>query len=266
MGRIHSRRVVVRLVSTVLGIGSVMGLADQAAAKPPVLQPDQQAHMQQFARQIESQFQPFVQAQLELARSTCGSLPVAVRRQVAAAAGKPLRGIADEIAARQFGQRPDEAQRRADPLAPIHEALAAALEPHVPAAELAAFRREHAAAIARRGRAARMQIVAKLDQRLMLSAAQRTAIEADLEKQWQPGWFVELNDTGHHNINGGPPAADFADRCIAPHLDDRQRAAWKAWSQSSGWKQFGQSGMDALHMINTNIMHTQFPRDPWWAP
>lgn len=254
-------RFVAHLAPGVLGLAIVSA---QVARADQAEQQKQQA--EQYARQIEAQHRPFVQAQLELARSTCGSLPAGVRRQVAAAADGPLRAWADECFPRHLGGQRNVTKPMADPLATIHEAVAAALEPHVPADELAAFRREHAAAIARRARAARMQIVAKLDQRLMLSGSQRTAIGADLEKHWQPDWLIELTDAGAATIGGFPPAADFADRCISPHLAEPQRAAWKEWSQKAGWIQIGQRRPDAYTVLNMNSMRQPFPLDPWWNP
>lgn len=265
MRHARSTQFVVALAPALLGLGVVAGQvarADQQAEQ----QKQQQKQIEQHARHVEAQFRPFVRGQLELARSTCGSLPAAVRRQVAEAVDSPLRRVAGEWAARQFGVVPNPAKPLADPLDVIHETLIVALEPHVPADELAAFRREHAAAIARRGRAARLQIVAKLDQRLVLSVGQRKAIEADLEKHWQPDWLIELYDNGGFNMNGYPPAADFADRCIAPHLDDPQRAAWKEWGQKAGWKQTGQR-LDVFQIHSTISMHYQPPpSDPWWNP
>lgn len=260
----HARttRFVVRLAQAVLGLALVSGQVARADQQ----QAEQKKQIEQHARQAELFLRPFVLAQLELARSTCASLPAAVRREVAAAAGGPLRGIADEWVARQFGVRRNAAKPPADPLDSIHEALAAALEPHVPASEVAAFRREHAAAVARRARAARMQIVAKLDQHLVLSDGQRAAIDADLEKHWHPDWLVELVDAGHTLANNAPAAADFADRCIAPHLDGSQRAAWKEWSQKSGWNQTGQTRLNPFHGLQMNSMHHPFPPDPWWTP
>lgn len=266
MARARHTRLLVRLAQAAVALGVVAGHATAAREPVAAVPPDRQAQIEQHARRLEPQLRPLVQAQLELARATCGSLPAAVRRQVAAAAAAPLRGIADEWAARQFGVADNPQKQQSDPVKVIHEALAAAVAPHVPPAELAAFRQEHAAAIGRRTRAAQKQIVAKLDQRVVLSGSQRAAIEADLEKNWQPDWLVELADAGNHSFNNAPPAADFADRCIAPHLDAPQRAAWKAWSQTSGWSQFRQSPFDVFQSLQLNSTGEPLPPDPWWAP
>lgn len=270
MRHARSARFVVALAQALLGLGFVAAQVARAERQPAEQQQkERQKQIEQHARQIESQYRQFIPAQLELARSTCGSLPAGVRRQVAAAADGPLKAWAVDLAHRHMGAAPNPAKPSADPLAIIHEAVAAALAPHVPADELAAFRREHAATVARRGRVARLQIVAKLDQRLVLSAGQRKAIMTDLEKHWQPDWLIELYDNGGHtHMDGGGPAADFADRCIAPHLDATQRAAWTAWSQKAGWKHMGMQlyAVQLLNQVTMPLHQPMLPADPWWNP
>jgi hypothetical protein len=101
--------------------------------------------------------------------------------------------------------------------------------------------------------------VNKVDGELQLSQAQREKIEADLESRWDAAWQRELDDTGGMIINNRPPAPDFADKCIAPHLDERQRADWKTWCEQAGWSRMGQqTGWNFDGMLGMQP-------DPWWS-
>lgn len=210
----------------------------------------------QQAKQMEQFFHPPLQAELELVRRTCGSLAPAARRQIVTAGGEAVQSAAKRFAAQQFGER---ARTRFDPRESIHEAVATVVKPHATPEEFTAYEREHAARRSRRERAARLLMIVKLDQELELSAAQREAIEADLAKRWQAGWIRDLDDNGGMVINNHRPAPDFADTCIDPHLDDRQRVLWKQWCQQAGWSRFGgQAGW--------NFDGQSLQPDPWWAP
>lgn len=212
-------------------------------------------HVAQHAQQMQMFFQPALQAELERVRKTCGSLPADARKKIAAAGSETVK-----VMARQFSERHFAGQGRQgfDHRKMIHESLAAAVKPHASAEEFAAYQREQAARIARRGRAARILIVTKLDGQLKLSQSQREKIEADLEKHWEAGWLRVSDDNGGTRINNLPLAPDFADRCIAPHLDDRQRAEWKKWCQQAGWKQMGQHA-------GWNFDGQSLQPDPWWS-
>lgn len=236
------------LAPVVLGLSSAK--ADEQAAKVRRQQIDQQA------KQMEQFFQPFLQGELELVRRTCGSLAPEARRAIVAAGSEGVKASAKQFAAAQLG---DRGKKKADGRQTIHEAVAAAVKPHATPDEFVAFEREYAARLARRERAARTQIVAKLDRYLELSIAQRDVITAELEKRWEAGWIRELDDNGSVRVGDYPPAADFAEACIAPHLDERQRAKWKRWSEQSGWKRMPQH-------FGWNFDGQLLQADPWWKP
>lgn len=252
-----------RLLEALLdGVAQAQPAAEGKAAAEAEADPRAAARRQreqqiaQQAKQMEQFFQPPLQAELELVRRTCGSLVAAARRQVVAAGGEAVQSSAKRFAAQQFGER---GKTRFDPRESIHEAVAAAVKPHAKPEEFAAYEREHAARRIRRERAARLLMIVKLDQELELSSVQRQAIEADLEKRWEAAWIRDLDDNGGMMINNHRPAPDFADACITPHLDDRQRTQWKQWCQQAGWSRFGgQAGW--------NFDGQSLQPDPWWAP
>lgn len=244
----------IRAIRAVVAEGqqAVEAVADPNAAA----RKQRQQQIAQQAQQMAQFFQPTLQAELEMVRRSCGSLAADGRRRIVAAGNAAVQATALQFAARQFGER---GQARFDGRGSIHDAVAAAVKPLAKADEFAAYEREHAARIARRGRTARIVIVAKLDQNLDLSTAQRAAIEADLEKRWETEWIRELDDTGGMRVNNYPPAPDFADACIAPHLDERQLAEWKQWCRQAGWSRMG-------HHQGWNFDGQALQPDPWWAP
>lgn len=215
-----------------------------------------QQQIEQQAQQVEQFFQPPLQAELELVRRTCGSLEPAARKAIVAAGGAAVKATSKQFAAWQFG---DRGKKRFDARETIHAAVAAAVKPHAKPEEFAAYEKEHAARMARRDRAARVLILTKVDQQLELSSVQREAIAADLEKRWEAGWIRELDDNGGMRIGNLPLAPDFADKCIAPHLDDRQRVEWKQWTQQAGWSRMG-------HHVGWNSDGQTLQPDPWWKP
>jgi hypothetical protein len=187
----------------------------------------------QQARQMEQLLQPPVRTELEMVRLACGELPLESRREILAAAEQAAATVAAEWVARQ-GRN---AARPLDVRARLHELITATVEEKVDAAQSAAYRREQEARGGRRAEAARIRIVAKLDDQLELTAAQREAILTDLATRWKTSWLRELDDTGGAVINGYRPAPDYASECIEPHLDARQQEEWRAWMRSAGSRQ-----------------------------
>jgi hypothetical protein len=231
-----------------------------AAAENAAIAGDPQAvlrarQQQEQAKQFEALLQPTFRAELELARSACGSLVPQARREVLAAGREIVKKLAAALAARQMngGQRPWFDARRQ-----LHDGLRNVLKLHATAAELSAYDTEETLREQRRAAAARVQIIAKLDHELDLTDAQRTAIEANLEQAWDADWIRELDDAGHV-MNDRRLAPDYAEAAILPHLDLGQKEEWKAWRQVAGARNllgFGQ------HWNSQGLMQP----DPWWGP
>jgi hypothetical protein len=237
----------------------------EQAKKQEAQQQAQQAHRQavekqrqqqidQHAKHTHAMVMPALQAELELVRKTCGSLPSEARKKIVAAGNAAVQTVARQVAEQQMGGQ----LRPFDSRKVIREAVAAAVKPHATAEEFAAYEQEQAARIARRNRAARMLIVNKVDGEIQLSQAQREKIEADLENRWDAKWLQALHDTGVMIINNRPPAPDFADKCIAPHLDERQRAEWKTWCGQAGASRHGQH-------YGWDFDGQGMQPDPWWS-
>jgi hypothetical protein len=234
------------------GVRALLGVQAEAAAAAQM----KQQRLQQ-ARQMEQMLQPVMHGQLEFIRATCGDLSPEARRAIRNAAAEAVREVADQFAAQQ--QRPG---RRAIDLAKVFsEKLDPVVERSVSPDMAASWRTERDAGRQRRAETARVLIVAKLDEGLDLTAAQRDTILADLESRWDAAWLCELLDPGGFVVDGRRPAPDFAAECIVPHLDERQRKAWESWVQAAGWRRAG------VHL------GWRFPdgpglagADPWWTP
>jgi len=216
----------------------------------------QRKQIRQQAKHLEQLFQPVLRTELEMVRQACPNLAAEARREVLAAGRMAVTKTALEFATRQMlGGQP---RRAFDARRSIQTPIAKTLEPHASAEQLAVYAREQAARMARRGTAARVVIVAKLDRQLDLSAAQRQAIEDDLEARWQDAWLRELEDTGTV-INNYRPAPDYANACIEPHLDDVQRDEWTRWRKAAGTAVVG---MQIGWNFDGQGLHQE---DDWWT-
>lgn len=226
----------------------------------------EQAQRRQFVRQQTQQFeqflQPLLRVELALVRHACGSLSAEARQEVLAAARQAVRELAERVARRQIEGVGDLGT--VDVRLELHEQVAAALEPRATREEFTAYERESRSRQERRAEAARLRIVAKLDQQLGLTATQRREVLEDLRTHWQADWIRELENHDGVMINDQPPAPDFAAARIVPHLDPIQRTQWTAWSKAAGWDAVPRGGVDWSD-LNTLQQNPQ-KIDAWWRP
>ncbi len=217
------------------------------------------AAIEQQARQHwEPQLQAMLSMHLDGVKRICPDLSPEARRTIAAAGKKAVAAAARQLAEMQHGARP---QQPGVATASIGAAVGAALEPFASPEALAAYRQLEPDRRGRADRAAQQVTMTILDERLALSGAQRDAIAADLRKRWQPDWTGGMQVP---TINNQIAAPDFADQCIAPHLDDGQRAEWKTWCEQAGGTKFGVQPAVAWPGQHVNISGLR--ADPWWAP
>jgi hypothetical protein len=236
----------------------VRALAQPAEpANQPQIDDQRRQQINQHAKQMERQFQPILNGELELIRRTCGGLAPDARQRILAAGREAVTATARGFTERQFtgqlGQ--DDFDPRREIRSKLEQALAAVADPAAPAA----YREEIDRRQARLGESARVAIVANIDRQLQLSAGQRSQIEKELERKWQAAWARDLGFLGDMRINGLPPAPDYAAEAIEPHLDRDQAVTWKKWLRQAssrnfarhfGWNFDGQ-GLQQL--------------DPWWG-
>jgi len=227
-----------------------------AAELQPAQNDAREKQIAQQAKQLENIFRPLLLAELELVKSSCGSLEPGQRKQILQAGEGAVAAVARDSARQRFGMAPAE-PGPIDPPKRISAAVIAAVEPLAAAGELAAYRAELEQRAARRQRRARELILARLDLYLCLTPGQRTAIEADLEQRWNPEWTTILPA---HPVffEHYTAAADFAAEAIEPHLDPAQLGEWKVWiGKAAGSKFRG-------HQPNLAYGRHFLEPDPWW--
>ena len=225
---------------------------------PPVQiqRPELQEQIDQQAKQLERMFEPVLASELEMVRIACNDLPPSARKAILEAGRKARTKAARDMAQRQMHGR--FGQDDFDPRKEIRSGLGTALRGAATPEQFARYEQENEARAARQARAARLRIVARLDQHLDLSSGQRDAIETAIEAQWKPEWIVGLADTGL--INDLPIAPDYAKNAIEPHLAPAQQTAWKNWCRSAG------SSMVGRRFITWNFDGQGIQGDdPWWG-
>lgn len=242
--------------------------ASDGPAPPPA---DQKAfqiwhrkqHIRTMAGNFERQSMACFAGDLELIRQTCGSLPPDLRRRALEAGTLAVRKAALAAANAQSTGRKAEGSVAEE--AGI-QAVRGVIENGVPPQEWAAYETERRSRAARLRQRAQVTMLAFLDAELELSADQRTAIAAALDKGWQDTWTPSVTSMGIHH---GQFAPDFAADCIVPSLSPRQQAAWKTWCSQRSWKtvlaqnpQLGQMGWHG-HGRLMGVPSGMQP-DAWW--
>lgn len=231
------------------------------AAQAAVEAAQRKQFIRQQAQQFEQMLEPLVNTELAFVRRACGSLSPEARREVTAASRKAVREVAEELARVQFagGGGPAVVEVREAIHARVSPAVAARAAPE----EFAAYERDVRQRQERRAEASRLKIVATLDEHLGLTAAQRLAMLEDLRVNWKSAWIRGLEERDGVTINEYPPAPDFADASIAPHLDPAQLEQWRQWSAAASWDSLSHPVIDwgelnALQMGKPNA-------DDWWT-
>lgn len=248
-------------LAIVAGAGATAAVATDAAEdRPPDGDEARRQQLRQHARQIEQLLGQTLNAELELARQACDSLEPEARRRVLGACREGVRRIAGEVALRQFegGNANRESPRVREALrAVVADALRAATSPE----QFARYEAESLSRAERRHEAARLRLVARLDESLSLSDAQREAILADLRVRWDDSWDRLLGGQDDIMINNRRLAPDFAEARITPHLDPDQLREWRKWCQAANSQMMRAFQADADLQLDG-----QGPAaDPWWS-
>lgn len=226
-------------------------------------EPAIEQQIEQQARQHwEPQLQIVLSRHLDTVKRICPDLSPEARRTIAAAGKKAVEAAARQLAEMQHGRRP---QQPGAATASIGAAVGAALKPFASPEALAAYTDVESERRGRIDRAMRQATITILDDRLSLSAAQRDAIAADLQKLWKPGWCDATHGVMNHMVNNDRAAPDFAEQVVVPHLDDRQRAEWKTWCERAGVTRLGHQA-PAIWPGHHGLNVSDIKADPWWAP
>lgn len=182
-----------------------------------------------MVKQWTTQFRPILQVEYLFVRVVCD--PTKEQRILIARAG--LKAL-DESAKkyvdwqqnrnRVVGGRLIERPAIPDTRHFIQDALAAAVKANLSASQAERYRVEIEARAAEQKRVALLNLVAKLDQVLVLSPEQRDKIKESLSAHWNEGW-----SQGFQNFNLDDQYLPMIpDPVISAHLNDEQKKVWNS--------------------------------------
>ena len=181
------------------------------------------ANVEPQVRQFINQFRPAMRSEYYFLKSICAPTPE--QRVVMAREGeKAVRSAATTYAEAQ--RRPAQVRNgRAiypDPRRLIEDEMARAARDFLTPDQAARYAAESEKRTADRRRAAARNIVAKLDQDLILSPEQRTKIAESMLSQWDESWCQSLETL----LYGDQYYPRLPDSVVVPHLDETQALVW----------------------------------------
>ncbi len=181
--------------------------------------PNQEPQVRQFMQQ----FRPAMRSEYYFLRTVCAPTPEQ-RKLIAREGEKALREASKAFVEAQ--SRPMQVRNgRAvypDPRKLIEGAMARAVGPHLSADQAARYAAEAEKRAADRRRAAARNIVAKLDQDLVLNADQRTRIGEAMLAQWDDSWCQSLETL----LYGDQYYPRLPDNVVVGYLDAKQMEVW----------------------------------------
>lgn len=194
-------------------------------------------------QQFTQQFRPILRAELHLVRTAC-ELTEEQRKQVARKGEGILKDAATKYAESQQKmmqpRRAGQAVSLPDPRALIQEGILASLKTHLPPEQLARYQEEIDERAVNRKQLAVQNLVAKLDQDLVLSAEQRDRLGESLSSTWNDAWGQSLQM--FMNIDQFFP--NIPDKYVLPILNETQKKVWRniPKTQANFWGGFGMFG------------------------
>ena len=111
-----------------------------------------------------------------------------------------------------------------DPTELLHEALAKVLGETLQAEQQTAYVSELAKRKAYRQHVAVDNVVAMIDERLVLATDQREKLTQSLVENWQPRWVQSIEML----INNNQYLPSIPDQFVVPALNESQRKVWRA--------------------------------------
>jgi len=197
----------------------------RVAAQPAAAALD--AQVAQYVRQ----FRPMFRAEYYFIRNTCG-LNTDQRKQLAR-----LGETAVKAAARQFVEAQQKMMRGGwrpgpdypDPRKLVEQELARVMSPLLSHDQESRYKAELEKRAASRKQVVIDNLVAKLDQDLVLSADQRTRLVESLSTNWKDAWGQSFEML--MNIDSFFP--NIPDQIVAPILTDNQKEVWRRIPKNS---------------------------------
>ena len=215
------------------------------AQKAVVLQKAVQPNLDPMVQQYVPQFRPIMRGEIHFLRRACeptkeqvGALYKLEDELIKAAAKEYVQGQQ-----RPFIVNPQKGQQANVPPTPqglLAKALTEYVDKHFDEKQKAAYRAE----LDKRRQVFREvavgNLVATLDEDLVLSVEQREKITEELAKHWNDAWCRTLNSL----MYGRQFFPDLPDDLVAKHLDATQKKVWAARPRNQGfiWADFSFNG------------------------
>jgi len=189
------------------------------------------------------QLRPMTRSEIHLVLATCSPAPDQ-KLAIMAEEDKLLKDVARQVAQAQMGgvRRADGAMP--DPRKLIPEAVAKLVNDRLSPDQAARYKAESDAKAEFSRKVALDNIVANLDDELLLSPEQRARLSQALDSNWKPAWHGSLQA----HLNGNQMVPNIPTAIVAPILDPIQMRAWdkKQKNMTTYWGNFLMMGNFAI--------------------
>lgn len=214
----------------------------------------------QFEQQFAAQFRMLLKTELHFVRTICQ--PTAEQDKVIRVAGEvSLKQAVKTFAEtqkklQQGGFRAGQQPQFPDPRTLIAEGLTKSVEATLPADKAQKYRVELEKRAAARKRVGLLNLVARLDKDLVLTADQRQKLTAALSAHWQDAWVQQLE----LYLYGEQFFPILPDNQVEPILNDKQKQVWRAIpkNQNAIW---GWAGMGFIQAVDIDVEEVAAPED-----
>jgi hypothetical protein len=220
--------------------------AKQEAAEKKDVVDEVDAGLVEFEQQYKQQFQQLVRGELVFIRTVCKPTKEQYQR-IAAVGDQALKDTVRKFAevqkkmmrgGFQAGQQPTFP----DPRKLITESLAKSVTETLSAEQVKQYQAELEKRAANRKRVALINLVAKFDHDLVLTAEQRVKLTESLSSQWNDAWSQSLEMFQH----GDQFYPNVSDNLVLPILSESQRGVWRSAPKNNnvfwGWAGLGFMG------------------------
>lgn len=195
-----------------------------------------------FEQQFRQQFGPLAKTELNFVRAICrpnAEQSKKIKAASDAALKTAIKKFAEIQKKMQQGMRAGEQPQWPDPRKLMADVLLKTVKETMSADQATRYEAELEKRSAARKRAALLNLVAKLDKDLVLTADQRGKLSEALTSNWQDGWGRQLEVF----MYGDAYMPALPDAQILPVLTEKQKQIWtaipKQHHQIWGWAGFG---------------------------
>ncbi len=180
-------------------------------------------------REFLPQFQPLVKAEQAFVQRACG-LNKEQRAQIAKAGDECLKAAARKYALAQNQWRNGRGVRIVggqpvlpDPRGLVQQHMAGIVQSKLRPEQAEQYRQECDKRAAHRKDMAVRNLVAELDERLVLTAEQRDKLVESLASHWQDAWAQSIQML----LQSNQYLPSIPDQHVVPFLNEKQKAAWR---------------------------------------